>query len=127
MAWIETHCKDCINIFGKGYKKVHEWLDAYAKKFNPYTHLEYHRQFRHHEEGIEEIKRKWGFYAGQAAKLHIIRDNEQFVYFNMKTLREDDIDDLYLKAVHFCHKPPDNDRWKTDEDTKIYNQQNHEK
>ena len=114
MAKIETHVQDCETVLGKGYKETHEWLDAYAKKYNPFLMLEYHRKFRHHDKAVEEVKKKWGYYAEKAAKLHIIRDNEQYVYFDINTLREDDIDDLYKKAIYFCHKPPTNDKWKED-------------
>jgi len=103
VAKIETHIKDCIQVFGKGYDEVHMWLDYFAKEWNPCIYLEYHRQFRHHAKGIEEVKKKWGYYAEQAAKLHIIRDQDMYVFFNIETLREDMIEDLYQKALKFCH------------------------
>ena len=105
MSKISTHCNDCEKILGKKYKYVHEWLDEYAKKYNPYIYLEYHRQFRHHEKGVEEVKKKWGHYSCMAAKLHIIRDVEIYVYFNIDTIREDNIEELYQKALKFCHTP----------------------
>lgn len=105
MAKIKTHCDDCTQVFGKEFREVHEYLDHFAKKWNPFIYLEYHRQFRHHDKGVQEVLDKWGFYAGQAAKLHIIRDCQEYVIFNIETVREDDIDKLYKQALKFCHEP----------------------
>jgi hypothetical protein len=116
MAKIETHIKDCINILGEGFEEIHKWLDAYAKKYNPFLFLERHRQYRHHAAAIEYIEKKYGHYASKAAKLHIIRDNALYVYCNMDTLREDEIDEYYQKALKFCHPVPKNDKWKKDID-----------
>jgi len=107
MAEIETHIKDCEKILGNGFEEVHKWLDQYAKKYNPFLMLEYHRQFLHHAKGVEKVKEKWGFYAEQAAKLHIIRDCSVYIYFNIDKIREDDIEPLYQKALKFCHDPKD--------------------
>ena len=83
---------------------VHKWLDEYAKKYSPFTHLEYHRKFRHHAKGVQEVKEKWGFYAEQAAKLHIIRDNEMYLLMPViDIMREDQIDELYEGVLKFCH------------------------
>lgn len=114
MAKISTHIEDCEQVLGKGYKEVHEWLDHFAKKWNPHFYLEYHRQFRHHAEGVKEVGKRWGYYAEIAAKLHIIRDQHMYVYFDINTLREDMIEDLYQKALKFCHSIPQNEDWKND-------------
>jgi len=104
MAKIKTHNEDCERILGESFEKVHKWLDEFAKKWNPHTHLEYHRQFRHHAKGVKEVKEKWGFYAEQAAKLHIIRDNEMFLPTHViGIMREDQIEGLYEKALQYCH------------------------
>lgn len=105
MAKIETHCKDCLQVLGKEYKEVHKWLDEYSKQYDPFIHLEYHRKFRHHEQGVKEAEKLFGYYGSQAAKLHIIRDYEFYVYFNIDKLRENDIEKLYKKALEFCHDP----------------------
>lgn len=103
---IKTHNEDCIRVLGEPFEYVHKWLDEFAKKFNPYTHLEYHRKFRHHDQGVKEVKEKWGFYAEKAAKLHIIRDNDLYLTLPvMEIMREDQIDDLYEEALRFCHTP----------------------
>ena len=105
MAKIKTHCEDCERLLGKPYKEVHEWLDHYAKKFNPGIYLEYHRQFRHTEKALNKQFEKWGFYRQQAAKIHIIRDNELFVlrkpFFQVEI---EEIDALFEKAKKYLHK-----------------------
>ncbi len=104
MAKIKTHIEDCENILGEGFEEVHRYLDEFAKKWKPHIYLEYHRQFRHHAKGVEKVKEKWGHYAEQAAKLHIIRDNEMYLPgITMATIREDMIDELYKRALQFCH------------------------
>lgn len=106
MAKLETHIKDCEQVLGKGYKEIHEFLDYYTKQYPPFTHLEYHRKFRHHAKGVKYIEKNFGYYPALAAKLHIIRDNAQYVIFNIETLREDMIEDLYQQALKFCHPEP---------------------
>jgi hypothetical protein len=80
-------------------------MDAYAEKYNPFLYLERHRQYRHHDEGVKRAEKLFGYYAGLAAKLHIIRDNSWYVYFDINKMREDDIEGLYQKALVFCHDP----------------------
>ena len=104
MAKITTHCNDCIRLLGKPYKEVHQWLDHYAKKYNPLVYFEYHRKFRHTEEALEKQFEKWGFYKQQAAKIHIIRDCELYVLqkpFDM--VETEEIDDLFEKAKQYLH------------------------
>ena len=105
MASIKTHIEDCENILGEGFEHVHRYLDEFAKRWNPMIYLEYHRQFRHHAKGVEEVKKKWGEYAEKAAKVHIIRDNEMYLPgpWTMNILREDMIEDLYQQALRYCH------------------------
>jgi len=100
MAKIKTHCEDCIRLLGKPYKEVHEWLDFYAKKWNPGIYLEYHRQFRHTDKALKEQFKQWGFYQQQAAKIHIIRDNELYVLFKeFDRVEVEEIDELYKKCL----------------------------
>ena len=104
MAKIQTHCEDCERLLGKPYKEVHEWLDYYAKKYNPFIYLEYHRKFRHNEKALDEKFKEWGFYKQLAAKIHIIRDCELYVLqkpFDMVELEE--IDELFEKAKQYLH------------------------
>ena len=105
MATIKTHAEDTIRILGGEHLLVHEWLDFYAKRWNPHIYSEYHRQFRHNAEGVKFIKDKWGFYSQQAAKVHIIRDYEMYLPNPvplMDVMREDQIDEIYNKALKFC-------------------------
>lgn len=110
MSGIDIHIKDCEAILGKGYKEVHKWLDAYAKKWNPHIHLEYHRQFRHHSDAVVYIREKWGHYASQAAKIHIIRDND-YICYPIEAMTEDMIEERYQKALKYCY-PITNEDWK---------------
>lgn len=104
MAKIQTHIEDCERLLGKGYKEVHEWLDHYAKDYNPYVYLEYHRKFRHTEEALEEKFKEWGFYKQQAAKIHIIRDVELYVLNKpMDQVEIEEIDELFEKAKEYLH------------------------
>lgn len=105
MARTETHCADCEQVLGKPYLEVHEWIDAFAKKYSPKLYLEKHRMYRHHDEGVQRAIKKFGHYGGLAAKLHIIRDNSWYVHFDINKVRENDIEELYQKALKFCHNP----------------------
>lgn len=68
---LEEHCLECVQKLGKPFKEVHQFLDefAHSKQYGMR-----HRFIRHHLKGIEEVKRKFGVEAEQAAKLHIISD-----------------------------------------------------
>ena len=106
MAKISTHCDDCMRLLGAPFEDVHRWLDQYAKKYKPYIYLEYHRQFLHHRNGVLKCKELFGPLGEKAAKIHIIRDVELYVL--QKPFREvmgDEIDDLYEKALKYCHPP----------------------
>jgi len=105
LSKISTHCKDCEKVLGKPFLEVHEWLDEHAKDYPPQIFLEFHRKFRHHEKGVEKAVKLFGYYGGQAAKLHIIRDCEFWCYFDIDKIREDDIEGLYQRALEFCHDP----------------------
>ena len=54
---------------GREFNDVHAWLDTFYA-----THGGFHRSFRHHREGVEEIRKAWGDEAARAAELHIILD-----------------------------------------------------
>lgn len=105
MSSIETHCEDCQRLLGAEFRMVHEWLDEFAKKWNPQIHFEYHRKFRHNTKGVEEVKEKWGKLHEQAAKIHIIRDVELYVLHGtgkmFKDIMGEDIDELYEKALKY--------------------------
>src|SRR5437016_757334 len=71
MPSFEIHVAESIERFGSGYGDVHRWLDEFAGK-PPYGMK--HRKKRHHLAGIEEVRKRWGDQAAQAARQHIISD-----------------------------------------------------
>ena len=71
MPSFEQHCAEAEQRFGKPYAEVHQWLDEFAGK-PPYGMR--HRRKRHHLAGIEEVRRKWGDEAAEAARQHILSD-----------------------------------------------------
>jgi len=71
MAHWKEHCKDCQEALGKSWDVVHHWLDEYAKIYWPSM---IHRVHRHHKEGVEEVRKKWGDEAAEAAEIHILKD-----------------------------------------------------
>ena len=71
MASLAEHCATCKKLIGDGFTYVHEWLDEFAGQ-KPYGTR--HRHVRHTKEGIEEVRRKWGDKAAEAAEIHIRQD-----------------------------------------------------
>lgn len=69
MGYLHEHCYDCKTLLGNDWKEVHEWLDELFAEYGPA-----HRRYRHHTEGIEEVRKMWGDEAALAAKVHIIVD-----------------------------------------------------
>lgn len=68
--WKE-HAKDCKAQLGNDWIVVHRWLDEYAGIYWPWKG---HRVHRHHKEGVEECRAKWGDEAAKAAIIHILKD-----------------------------------------------------
>lgn len=71
MSTFKEHCDDCKKELGDDYAYVHKWLDAFFEKLG---YDEKHRDIRHHEEGIEEVRKMWGDKAAEAARIHIKAD-----------------------------------------------------
>ncbi|HUS50725.1 MAG TPA: hypothetical protein VMZ91_11210 [Candidatus Paceibacterota bacterium] len=69
MPTFEKHCEECLIKLGSEFKEVHLWLDEFFKDQGPK-----HRNIRHHENGVEEVREKWGEKAAEAAILHIKAD-----------------------------------------------------
>ncbi len=69
MASKEQHGLDCERDLGEAFGYVHDWLD----EFYPTLGFD-HRPERHHDEGVEEVREKWGDRAAKAAEIHIRRD-----------------------------------------------------
>jgi DNA-binding GntR family transcriptional regulator len=71
MADWKEHVKDCQEQLGNGWDVVHHWLDEFSGIYWPWKG---HRVHRHHREGIEECRAKWGDEAAYAAEIHILKD-----------------------------------------------------
>jgi len=69
MASFQDHCKESLKEFGNEYAHVHRYLDEFFRKVGPK-----HRSIRHHADGVEEVRRKWGNDAALAAERHIMTD-----------------------------------------------------
>ena len=78
MANLNKHCKDCKDILGKEYGHVHIWLDFYARIFTLRPYSDYHRTFRHNSYGLKVVEEIWGKWAMEAAKIHLVRDIDEF-------------------------------------------------
>ena len=71
MAKFEEHCAACLKELGEPFEQVHLWLDEFSGKPGIGSR---HRRFRHHKQGIEEVRAMWGDPAAQAAINHIRMD-----------------------------------------------------
>lgn len=71
MASYKEHCADCEKILGHQWNVVHRWLDE-MYRYMP-GNL-FHRSFRHHVDGVNQVRQMWGEEAAQAAEIHIRRD-----------------------------------------------------
>lgn len=70
MDW-KDHSRISQEKLGEPFEVVHRWLDEFAKSYWP---SKFHRAHRHHMDGVEEVRKKWGDKAAESAKLHIIDD-----------------------------------------------------
>ena len=73
MANRKAHCKECKEKMGEEWDKVHAWLDGLSSPKRGYLDMN-HRRWRHHEDGVEEVRLMWGDEAAKAAEMHIITD-----------------------------------------------------
>ncbi len=69
MASLKEHGEDCRRELGEDFKYVHEWLDELQPEYGPM-----HRPFRHHADGVECVRTRWGDRAARAAEIHICKD-----------------------------------------------------
>ncbi len=77
MASRKEHCDDCRKALGEDFDFIHSWLDRHAievRKDGSVWLDRNHRKYDHHREGIEDIRKKWGDQAAEAARIHIKRD-----------------------------------------------------
>ena len=103
MANRETHIEDCMRLLGAEFNNVHDWLDEFAARYNPYVYLEYHRKFRHNKAGVEKCRELFGPLGEKAAKIHLIRDVDIYVVKGklFSQVMGDEIEDLYLKSLQY--------------------------
>jgi hypothetical protein len=66
---LTEHCAESVSRYGKPFKQVHLWLDAFYASIGAH-----HRRKRHHLAGIEDVRLKWGDQAAEVARRHIISD-----------------------------------------------------
>lgn len=71
----EEHCQRSLQLFGNRYEEVHKWLDEYATNY-PHSEMYKHRKYRHHKEGVEEARERFGELEAKAAEDHIRCDCE---------------------------------------------------
>ena len=69
MSSHEKHCRDCYRALGKPFPGVHHWLDELFKHMGPR-----HREWRHHTQGVEYCRKRWGDEGAKAAEIHILED-----------------------------------------------------
>ncbi len=96
MPTTEIHCKNSFALFGKAYKEVHIWLDEFAGT------LDYgmrHRRVRHHLDGVELVKIKFGDEAATVALQHIIDDFKEEGWVETDPIPKNEQD--YLKMGLF--------------------------
>ena len=75
MPSFDEHYKKCLEETGeeKVCASVNREIDAFAHYPNK-VHLEIHRRYLHHKEGVEYFKIKYGEIGKRIAELHILQD-----------------------------------------------------
>jgi len=71
------HCEHTLKELGETFDYVHRWLDEFSHTVDEDGRVSfhmYHRKYRHHLAGAEEVRQKWGDKAYEAAILHIRDD-----------------------------------------------------
>ncbi len=81
---LEEHEKESLEIFGKPYTEIHLWLDEFAGT------AEWGR--RHHQEGLREAEKLFGWDATLAARLHIMSDLKEEGWKESDRFPEDEAD-----------------------------------
>lgn len=69
MASLAQHNADCRRFLGNDHDQVNRWMDEYFAIYGPS-----HRKVRHHREGVEEARHRFGTEGALAASVHILRD-----------------------------------------------------
>jgi len=86
MPTFEKHCLKCQQVLGETFSEVHLWLDEY---FGQCPYGTRHRHLRHHLQGIEEIRKRWGDRGAKAAEIHIREDLDGDGWPSDKPIPED--------------------------------------
>lgn len=71
----EYHCMASEGSFGQRFEEVHKWLDEFLTHYHPSERYK-HRKHRHHAEGVEEARERFGDIGAAVAEQHIRIDNE---------------------------------------------------
>lgn len=67
---LDDHCAESVALFGEDFRDVHVWLDeCFSTPLGAR-----HRRKRHHLAGIEQVRRRFGAQAAEAARRHVISD-----------------------------------------------------
>ena len=69
MAPFEQHARDCERFLRDRCEAANLWMDELFTQYGPL-----HRKYRHHAEGVEEARAKFGELGAAAAEIHILRD-----------------------------------------------------
>ncbi len=72
MSSRKAHNRECLMILGEEYDNVNAWMDGLACDHGLLNIN--HRRYRHHKEGVEEVRAMWGNGAARAAEIHIEND-----------------------------------------------------
>jgi hypothetical protein len=99
MAKIRTHCEDCESLLGEDFREVHEWLDRDASKYPTWLYFEKHRKKTHTMAELQHFNTQE---EKLAAKIHIVRDVEQYVLMKaFYRVSLDEIDGLFFRALEY--------------------------
>ena len=66
---LEEHKADTMKRLGNSHEDVHRYIDHWHEKYGGK-----HRFMLHHQEGVEEIRQKFGDGGAKAAECHIKMD-----------------------------------------------------
>jgi Domain of unknown function (DUF6915) len=97
------HEKESMKELGQTWTEVHVFLDQYSQKYRGFLH----RRLLHHQLGVEQVEKRFGEGARQAALLHIKQDMgfvpktwkelDEYSFFlgNEELEQEKDLKELY--------------------------------
>lgn len=71
MSKLNDHCKESVELFGKPYEYLHQWLDEFH---GTERYRMRHRRVRHHNAGLKEAVGLFGEEVYAVARQHIVSD-----------------------------------------------------